>query len=283
MENFGNIQPPLPTAPELVLDLLVADGGTLTAAALCRAGALFALEPAVVRVALTRLVAQGKVGRSGRGRYAIERGRHALTEVVDGWWLRQREQLDWDGGWVAVIDGDVRRQDKTTWRRHQRALQLRGFALLSPGLWLRPDNLVGGVPHEGERLQALGLAPQAVVAGLHALQGPALPRARSLWDGQRLPDHYRALAAQLERSARRLPQMDLAQATQESLQLGRHVIACLLRDPLLPAALSDPRPRERLVGLMRAYQQQARAVCRAFLAQGEPRSRDRGHDAVSPP
>lgn len=269
MDTPGNIEEALPSAPELVLDLLVADGGELPSAALCRAGALFGLAPAVMRVALTRLLAQGKIRRSHRGLYAIERGRHPLTEAVDGWWLRQREQLDWQGGWVSVIDGEVLRQDKTAWRRHQRALQLRGFAALSPGLWLRPDNLRGGVAREHGRLQGLGLAPQALVAGLHSLQPPALERVRGLWQTRELAQRYRTLAAALQRSARRLPTRDLAAATRESLLLGRHVIACLLRDPLLPAALSDPRPRERLSALMRDYQRQARAVCRAFLAQPE--------------
>lgn len=257
----------IPTAPELVLDLLVADGGELSAATLCRAGALFGLEARAVRVALTRLLAQRKIRRTGRARYAVERGRQALTEVVDGWWHRQSEQLAWDGSWVAVADGEVRRHDKTTWRHHELALHLRGFAVLAPGLRLRPDNLAGGVAQERTRLQALGLSPMALVMQMQALDAHAQARARSLWRDQSLPARYRALAQDLRHSARHLPHQSAAQAAREALTLGRTVIGQLLRDPLLPPALMDPRPRERLNTLMRGYQQQARAVVRTFLAE----------------
>lgn len=270
MEDQGNIFDNAPTAPELVLDLLVADGGTLSAAAICRAGALMGIEAQVVRVALTRLLAQGKIIRSGRGSYVIERRRHALADAVDRWWRHQHHQLPWQGGWIAVIDGDVRRQDQKTWRRHQLALQLRGFAALSPGLWLRPDNLRGGVKAEQASVRTLGLAPQALVVRMEGLDAQARNRADRLWDSLQLPQRYSAMADSLQESARRLPAMPLADATRESLLLGRHTIAALLRDPLLPAELMDGEPREHLTQLMRSYQRQARKVCRAFLAQTNP-------------
>ena len=266
MEISGNIEWQTPTAPELVLDLLVAEAGELPVAALCRAASLFGMNEQVMRVALTRLRAQGKVRRTARGRYTVQRGRLALTEVVDQWQQRQTEQVAWQGQWVAVADGAVRRQDKTDWRRHALALQLRGFAMLAPGLCLRPDNLVHGVAGERQRLQALGLSPLALVLGLQRLEDDALVRAQALWRGAALPAHYRALATALRRSARRLPRLSLADATRESLLAGRTVIAQLLRDPLLPGELMDASAREQLLASMRDYQQQARALCRAYLA-----------------
>lgn len=266
MESSRNVVEGLPTAPELVLDLLIAHGAALPAAALCRAGALFNLDAAVVRVALTRLVVQGKVARVERGCYAIAWGCHALTAVVDGWWQRQQTPRAWSGAWVAVIDGDVQRQDKTVWRRHRLALQLRGFASLAPGLWLRPDNLRGGVAQARIDLARLGLADQALVVRLDGLDGDARQRAHGLWEVLRLPEAYRAMAEALRASAERLPTLALGDATRESLLLGRGVIAALLRDPLLPAALMDPAPRQDVARQMRRYQRQARAVCRAFLA-----------------
>lgn len=255
-----------PTAPALVMDLLVAHGGALPVAALCRAGTLFGMDGRVIRVALSRLLAQAKVQRTDRGCYSVQHGQKALTDAVDGWWQRALHCRPWQGHWVAVVDGDVGRHEKTPWRHHALALQLRGFATLAPGLQLRPDNLAGGVDAERARLQQLGLSPRALVMGMHTLDAGTQKRARTLWHDQSLPQRYRALATQLQRSARQLPRRSLAQGTHESLLLGRTVIAHLLRDPLLPPELMDARPRERLQESMRVYQEQARAICRAYLA-----------------
>ncbi|MDZ4355790.1 MAG: PaaX family transcriptional regulator, partial [Variovorax sp.] len=61
----------LPSAPELILDLLVADGGTLSSQALCRAGALTGIGETTLRVGLTRLAAEGKIARGERGSYSM--------------------------------------------------------------------------------------------------------------------------------------------------------------------------------------------------------------------
>ena len=225
------------------MDLLVGSGDPLGAAALCRVGELFGLRAPVVRVALTRLLAQGKIERAGRGLYVATRGRQELIEVVDGWWQRHAARRTWRGDWIGVVDGEVQRQDKRTWRKHQLALQLRGLARLSPGLWLRPDNLKGGVATERARLQALGLAPRARVLTLRGLDEATLAQAQSLWRADDLPQRHAALAEALARSSQRLPRLPLPDATHECLSLGRRVIAHLLRDPLLPSELMDPRPR----------------------------------------
>jgi phenylacetic acid degradation operon negative regulatory protein len=44
MDNLCNIQITSPTAPNLILDLLVAHGGTLPVVVLCRAGALMGIS-----------------------------------------------------------------------------------------------------------------------------------------------------------------------------------------------------------------------------------------------
>ncbi len=268
MTRSGNVEPQEPTAPELVLDLLVGNVEPLCAAAICRVGELFDLRPQVVRVAITRLLAQGKIERAGRAQYVITRGRQELTEVVGGWWQSRATPRAWRGNWIGVVDGDVHRQDKRAWRKHQLALHLRGLALLSPGLWVRPDNLQGGVAAERAHLQALGLSPQAVVVSLRGLDSATLARACDLWREDDLPAQHTALAAELAHSAAHLASLSLAEATRESLTLGRRVIAHLLRDPLLPPKLMDPHPREVLTAGMRAYQQQARPICRAFMAEG---------------
>ena len=64
MDKICNVSVSLPSAPDLILDLLVADGGTLSSQALCRAGALLGIGETTMRVGLTRLGA----GRDLHGR-----------------------------------------------------------------------------------------------------------------------------------------------------------------------------------------------------------------------
>eukprot|EP01032_Pedospumella_encystans_P028733 gene28732-32448_t len=58
MDKICNVSVSLPSAPDLILDLLVADGGTLSSQALCRAGALLGIGETTMRVGLTRLAAE---------------------------------------------------------------------------------------------------------------------------------------------------------------------------------------------------------------------------------
>ncbi|MFS2055565.1 enoyl-CoA hydratase-related protein, partial [Variovorax sp. CT11-76] len=55
MDKICNVSVSLPSAPDLILDLLVADGGTLSSHALCRAGALLGIGETTMRVRPTRM------------------------------------------------------------------------------------------------------------------------------------------------------------------------------------------------------------------------------------
>lgn len=254
-----------PSAPELMLDLLMAHGGPLPVQALCRAGALLGISDSTVRVSLTRLAADAKIRRAARGSYVLERAGPALSRTVDDWLQREAQRVPWRGDWLGVHDAGVPRADKTAWRRHALALALRGFAPLLPGLQTRPDNLVGGLAAERATLSALGLAPQAVVFRLADLDAATAARARRLWDVAGMAAACKRMRAALHTSQARWPQQPLDAAVRDSLLLGRAVIAHLLRDPLLPDELMPPAPRQQLHMAMQDYQQQARVLWRQWM------------------
>ena len=266
MDKICNVSVSLPSAPDLILDLLVADGGTLSSHALCRAGALLGIGETTMRVGLTRLAAEGKIARGERGNYRLEREGPALSRAVDGWLHKQAQAVGWRGDWLAVHDAGVARADKTAWRRHGLALSLRGFAPLRPGLQIRPDNLAGGLEAERRKLKELGLSPGAPVFRLADLDEAAQASARRLWDVRALAAQCRRLQAGLERSEQRLRTRPLETAVRESLLLGRAVIAHLIRDPLLPAELMPPEPHAELLVVTRRYQDTARQLWRQWLA-----------------
>ncbi len=265
MDAICNVPVERPTAPDLILDLLVANGRVLPVQALCRAGALMGISDATMRVGLTRLASQGKITHSARGAYGLNRGGPALARDIDDWRRKGAQTVAWRGRWLAVQDAGVPRSDKTAWRRHSLALQLRGLAPFQAGLHLRPDNLRGGVDAVRAQLLELGLAPQALVFCLDGLDAERSAQAHALWDVAAYRKDYRRLQRALQDSGQRLPAMGLADAARESLLLGRAVIAYLVRDPLLPPEWMADDARTALVQQMQAYQDAAVCVWRDFM------------------
>ena len=266
MDPSCNILVAAPTAPDLILDLLIAHSGTLPVQVLCRAGDLIGMGQSAIRVALTRLVSQGKITRSARGSYVLDRSSGpALSSDVDDWRHKGSEAVTWRGHWLAVHDAGVLRSDKTGWRHHILALELRGLAAFQPGLQLRPDNLKGGVEAVRTQLQALGLSPHALVFRLDGLDPARQAEACGLWNVARLQTQYCSWQQALESSARRLPEIELEKAVRESLLLGRAVISRLIRDPLLPPELMRPEARLALVQTMKDYQRQALTLWQTWM------------------
>ena len=261
-----NIGEASPSAPELILDLLVANGEMLPVRALCRAGALIGLSESAIRVALTRLARQGKITHGARGFYALNLSGPALSRAVDDWRHKEPHTVAWSRRWLGVHDAGLRRSDKTGWRRHSLALALRGFRLFRPGLHIRPDNLAGGAVSVRNQLLDLGLAPQAIVFRLDALDDTREAQALALWQVESRPNEYRRLQQTLKLSARRFVSADLETAVCESLLLGRAVIGQLIRDPLLPPEMIAPKARQSLTKEMNAYQRRARVLWRRWLA-----------------
>jgi phenylacetic acid degradation operon negative regulatory protein len=153
------------------------------------------------------------------------------------------------------------------WRRHELALELRGFRSLSEGLRLRPDNLEGGIDTLRRQLSALGLAPGAIVLGIHGLSPADDGRARQLWNAKALRAGYTKMHAWLERSEAKLDRLPPQAAAAETLLLGRTVIRHIVRDPLLPEELLPGGERQALIERMRSYQVRARTIWLGILQE----------------
>lgn len=255
------------SANELVLDLLTAhDEHQLSAAALCRAGSWLGIREQSVRVALTRLVQQGKLCVPERGVYALHPGGPSLFEDVRNWLHKERLMVPWNGQWVGVVDGALSAPSRRAAGDHQRALALRGFKALRAGLHVRPDNLHGDLAQRRQELSALGLLPHAVVLNVAELSAQDDACARQLWDVAALNGAYRQAIERLERSEQQLVRLPQAEAAAHTLVVGRQVIRAIIRDPLLPEALCASGPRRALIERMTAYQLRARALWRQALA-----------------
>jgi phenylacetic acid degradation operon negative regulatory protein len=254
----------IPSAPDLILDLLSAHGAALSVQALCRSGALLGIAESAIRVGLTRLAKEHKIVRSGRGMYAYQRD--AVGQVLDDWQDQDRRTIDWNGHWLAVYGANVPRGEKTIWRHHGLALALRGFVEFQPGLHIRPDNLSGSLDDFHAELLSLGLSPEAIVCRMVDLGSQQQRAACDLWDARKREAQYRQWSARLTKSRQAWRHMSQEEVLRETLLQGRAAISFLIRDPLLPPQLMPPAPRRALVAEVLDYKEKGRRLWQAWLA-----------------
>jgi len=264
-----------PTAKSLILDLLsTTAGAAIPVRALVQAGAIFSLAENGVRVELARLLARGVIERDERGSYRVAARAAAVQRHVRAWGRVEERMTPWTGGWIGVHTGALKRSDRRAARQRRRAFDFLGLRELDPGLWIRPDNLRGGVAEVRHQLEGLGLDAAATVFALDALDDATEARARRLWDVAALRAAYRRLRAAIAASERRIPRLAAERAMVETFTLGGRAIRELVLDPLLPEPIAPATERRALVEAMRRYDRVGRDCWRPFMrAHGAPSRR----------
>lgn len=259
-----------PNPRHLILKFLLgARGEALTARQAVMACGLFGISENSVRVALARLAAAGMIEAAGRGAYRL--GSHAvgLAEDVSTWRVAESRVGAWQGAWVAVHCAGLGRSDRKALGRRDRALEMLGLRELERGLFLRPDNLLGGVAGLRDRLARLGLEPEAGVFLLTGLDAGREARARALWDADALTQSYRQTRRRLEDWLARLDELELEAAARESFLVGGEAIRQLVFDPWLPDPLVDTAERRAFVEAVHRYDEAGHDIWRRlFLTPG---------------
>ncbi|PJI50099.1 MAG: PaaX family transcriptional regulator [Pseudomonas sp.] len=262
-----------PSPRDLILKfLLTAEEGVLTARDAVAACALFGIRENSVRVALVRLAAAGMIEAAERGAYQLGANATDLAEDVRDWRNTEARIGRWSGGWIVAHCAGLGRTDRAQLHRRERALELLGFRELERELFVRPDNLVGGVALVRARLHKLGLEAAAAVFLATEFDPEREAQARRLWDGKGLNRAYRKTAEKLGQWLARVETMELETAARESFLLGSAAIRQLVYDPLLPAPLVSPPERSAFIEVLLRYDDVGHAVWRGLKAPslGEP-------------
>jgi phenylacetic acid degradation operon negative regulatory protein len=227
------------TARSVVLSLLLgAHPPELPVRDIVRAGELFAISEATLRVALSRMVGAGDLDRRD-GTYRLTR---RLVE-------RQTRQDDatrpstrpWRGDWEITVVTSVGRGAADRAELRARLTELR-LAELREGTWLRPANLRRNWPAElGGLLRRFTARPDDDSAEL----------AGQLWD---LPGWAATAETLLER-------LDTTADPAERFTTAAAAVRHLLRDPVLPPELLPAQwPGEDLRDRYAAYQGELAAL-----------------------
>lgn len=250
-----------PNPRHLILKLLLgAEGEPISVRDAVDACSLFGIRENSVRVALVRLSAAGLVEAEARGTYRLGRKAVDLADDVRAWRAAESRVRKWTGKWVAVHCGALGRSDRAALRQRDRALALLGFRELERGLFIRPDNLVGGVAEVRARLYKLGLDADGAVFLLDALDDERESRARGLWNTKALTRSYVQWRQRLEKWLGAARSLDLETGARESFLLGTEAIRQMVFDPLLPEPLADVEARRAFVATLVEFDRVGHAI-----------------------
>lgn len=257
------------SARSLVIDLLstMPPRHPVPVSALVRAAAILDVGENGLRVALTRLRAQGLVESDERGLYRLGAAAEPVNRHVRSWRTVEEDVGPWDGSWVAVEIGDRPRKDRAVLRRRTQALRLLGFEHFGATLCLRPNNLTGAVCAMRERLASLGIGPGALVFRLDDLDVEAERQARGLWEPAALEAGYAETCKRLAASAARLPSLSVEAGMAESFRVGGDAVRQIVLDPLLPDPIVAVDARRALVAAMRRYDRIGRRCWKAWAGE----------------
>lgn len=262
------------SAKKVIMSLLSAHRGeVMSVKHVIDAASLLGVGESNVRVTLARLKADALVETPGRGLYALGEAARPVQSMVTHWRDAERRVVAWAGAWVGVYVGALTRADRTQVKYRERALRLMGMRELEAGLFLRPDNIRGGIEEMSNRLRALGLEQEAPVFAVAWFDPHSDKRARHLWDGASLKAQYQEMMTRLTQTREQLAVMSLGEAARLAYQTGDEAIRTIIFDPFLPDPLVDVGTRALLIEQMRHYDELGLALWQAVF---------RGEDLETP-
>lgn len=257
------------TAKQLILNILSVTDSEVSAGALVAIGELFEITGNSIRVALARLLSHGLLERDSPGSYRLTAGAAPIQRHVASWPRLEEGLVFWEGDWAAVYCSRPGDLSRTAVKKRLRALAFLGMRELEPGLWIRPNNLKGGVSKLRLRAMELGLDKRSRVFALGEMDSQSDALARTLWDTDAIEAGYRDHEERLRMSAQTLPHLPLEDAVVESFLVGGLVLNALAFDPLLPPELLAGSSRRSLIEQMQHYNKLGRMRWRDLgLAHG---------------
>ena len=231
---------------------------------LVKSAEVFAIEPAAIRVAASRLVKEGILESPERGIYISGGTAKRLTLRLQNWQNALSKVTDWSGDWLANATHHLGRTDRKQLRARERAFSLTGYREAETGLWVRPANLVRSLADHRSDLIALGADDGIITLKISGVSQPAGTDWADLWDRNNLRTSYQTALSDMQTSLKRLPDLPPLEGAREALLIGQSVIRCINVDPLLPDEFGDRALFGEMLNTMKAYNIAGRTCWRKF-------------------
>lgn len=258
--------------PLILRLLMVAENGVLTVSDAVRAGALFEISENSLRVMFARLTQSGYIEIIERGAYRLGPEGRKLGADVAAWRSIEDRLTVWKGGWIAVVTGGLSRSNRKALRTRERALTMLGMLELDSTLFIRPNNLRGGVSGVRERLASLGLGEEAAVFQANKFDHVRQKKALALWDATASAESYQSHKMRLNDWLTNVENLPLRKAAEESYLLGDEAIRRIVFDPMLPAPLVDETARHNFIEMVKQIDAKGRGIWASFLSSPSPNS-----------
>jgi len=270
MYYFKPLTPEDVSARSLVLSLMSGAGaGAQTIARLIAAAALFGIEAATLRVAVTRLLKDDLLESPERGVYMPGPKARALTRRLRDWQNVRDRMVAWNGDWLVAMTHQLGRTDRKQLRARERALALFGYRETEAALWVRPANLANALEDHRKDLTGIGADEAIMLMRVSDTAMAPKPHWPSLWSPDDLARVYAAAISAMQESLARLARLSADEAARETLLVGQEVIRLINLDPLLPPELGDQQGFFRMVDQMRAYNEAGQECWRRYNAAAD--------------
>lgn len=244
------------------------DDGSMPVARIRQGGEAFGFSENAIRIALMRLVQEGKLKSEERGIYSIAQREGGIFGAIRGWTNYPAKTAPWDGRWIAVHTADLPKRDRKQNLRRERALTIKGFRQGKPGPWMRPANLSANLDELREDLTNLGLEGTAFIM-MGEAQTQTAPNPEDLYDRHGLERAYELACTVMAKSQDDKASQSIADKARETLLIGSAVIYLLTYDPLLPAQLVNVTARDAVYETMLTYDEFGQKAWDAYHAQLE--------------
>lgn len=267
MYYFKPLIPEDVSARALVLSLLSStNAAPQSIARLIEAAAVFGIEPATLRVAVTRLLKDGLLESPERGVYQSGPRARGLTRRLQDWQNVRARLAPCNGDWLVALTHTLGRTDRKQLRARERALALSGYREAEGALWVRPANLSRALPDHRRDLVEIGADETLTLLRVSETAMPDASGWPALWSPSELSQAYDEAIRAMRDSLARLPGQSAAAAARETLLVGQAVIRQINFDPLLPPELGPQAEFLKMVDAMRAYNQAGQKCWRDYYA-----------------
>ncbi len=256
---------------ELVLDLVtVRYPHPCSIRELLQAARIFDITDNSLRVTVTRLVAQGALSSQQRGLYVPGSALREWMQEIRTWRSAAQRMCAWEGNYLLATAGEEKiRGDRQQVRIRERVFDLLGFRTLTPGLMIRPANLLESPAAMLQRMRSLGVSEEMLLFVVQEIAAIDVQQLQQLWPLAELNQSYAALTRQLRGWLASAGTLSLPQAARECFLMGRQAIRHINRDPMLPDAWIDAALRREFFHSANEYDSYGQQVWKRLFSWAE--------------
>lgn len=258
------LRPDIPTASELILDVLgMLEGIRISLPQATRAGQAFGYSDATMRAALSRLRSRGRIQSHGRGVYGLPEA-PMLQWVFNRSWGQHIDQIvPWEGHWMMASWPDTVKLSRNDTLFKENLLLRYGFQRWRPRLFIRPDNIAGGVSAMQERLVDWPESQHVSLCEMRQVSADLEAQLFALWTDPACD--LDVISQQLIDSQNRTGSEITAATAAEVLSIGRFAVKAILKDSRLPEPFGHTKNLKAISTSLATYERFGVEVWKEYL------------------